>query len=62
MKLERWQGPPHTNRVKPNEIVLSFRGQFVVVFSHEKNNVSSDFMLTNVETSHKQWSLKYLVV
>ena len=24
LKLERWQGPPHVNKVKQYEIVLSF--------------------------------------
>ena len=28
LKTERWQGPPHVNRVKQFEIVLFFKGAF----------------------------------
>ena len=29
-KLERWQGPPHINKVKQYEIVLSFKVRLLV--------------------------------
>ena len=32
LKLERWQGPPHINKVKQCETVLSLK---VSLFSHE---------------------------
>ena len=32
LKLERWQGPPHINKVKQYEIVLSFRVSLCIYF------------------------------
>ena len=44
MKLERWQGPPHINKVKQYELVLSL---VVCVFRHE----NKDFILFRHEIS-----------
>ena len=38
LKLERWQGPPHTNKLKHFETVLSFEvSLFLSLFQHKKS-------------------------
>ena len=32
LKLESWQGPPHTNKLKQHEIVLSFKFSLFIQF------------------------------
>ena len=32
LKLERWQGPPHINKVKRYETVLSFKDSLFIQF------------------------------
>ena len=35
LKLERWQGPPHINKVKQYETVWSFKIILFIQFIHE---------------------------
>ena len=46
LKLERWQGPPHINKIKQYEIVLNFKVslfiQFVWIKKKKKKSVNED--------------------
>ena len=55
LKLERWQGPPHINKVKQYEIVLSL--YFIILFLRlnelNKPSVNEDLSLLINMTSPK---------
>ena len=42
LKLGRWQGPPHINKVKQFEIALSFKVSLLIQFVESKKKVKCD--------------------
>ena len=47
LKLERWQGPPHINKVKQCEIVLSFNIRSVCLENLGKKIIFTHLSITN---------------
>ena len=52
LKLERWQGPPHTNKVKQYEVVLSFK---VSLFIHSGKQRELVYSVCVAEQTKRQW-------
>ena len=50
-KLERWQGPPHINKVKQHEIVLSFKVRLLIQLISHENKEGLCILLFLVETN-----------
>ena len=57
LKLERWQGPPHFNKVKQYEVVLSFK---VVLFIQSWQQRESVCLVCSGITQMSQWRSLFL--